>query len=67
MTTVAGNENNKSENKENEVVRMVTISDRNIRPEVIVTTVSSTGHGCGKRGLILPGWLGGGFGASCNI
>ena len=29
MTIVAGDENNKSENKENEVVHMVTISDRN--------------------------------------
>ena len=32
MTVVAGDENNKSEDKENEVVRMVTISDRNITP-----------------------------------
>ena len=32
MTIVAGDENNKSEDKENEVVRMVTILDRNIKP-----------------------------------
>ena len=30
MTIVAGDENNWSKDKENEVVRMVTISDRNI-------------------------------------
>ena len=29
MTIVAGDENNRSEDKENEVVHMVTISDRN--------------------------------------
>jgi len=32
MTIVAGDENNRNGDKENEVVRMVTISDRNITP-----------------------------------
>ena len=32
MTIVASDENNKNKDKENEVVRMVTISDRNITP-----------------------------------